>query len=98
MTVGTSERAATVVCRCDQITIGDIEAAIDAGALTVNDVKRRTRAGMGLCQGAYCMAQVAALLAARLNEPLAEIAPMTARVPVRPLPLEVMATAESELG
>ena len=98
MVTGTDGQSAVQVCRCYQVTVGDVEAAIDAGALTVNDVKRRTRAGMGLCQGVYCMAQIAALLATRLNVPVSEIAPMTARVPVRPLPLELMATAGTELG
>jgi len=81
------------ICRCESVTRAEIEAAIAAGAATVNDVKRRTRCGMGLCQGVYCMPQTAALLAERLGEPLVEIAPMTARAPVRPLPLEQLAGA-----
>jgi NAD(P)H-nitrite reductase large subunit len=78
-------------CRCEAVTRAAVEAAIAAGAMTVNDVKRRTRCGMGLCQGVYCMPQIAALLAERLGDPLVEIAPMTARAPVRPLPLEELA-------
>ncbi|HET7095342.1 MAG TPA: (2Fe-2S)-binding protein [Thermomicrobiales bacterium] len=76
------------ICRCEAVTRGAVDAAIAAGATTVDDVKRRTRCGMGLCQGIYCMPQIAALLAKRLGDPLVEIGPMTARAPVRPLPLE----------
>ncbi|HEU0116560.1 MAG TPA: (2Fe-2S)-binding protein [Thermomicrobiales bacterium] len=79
------------ICRCEAVKRAAVDAAIAAGAMTVNDVKRRTRCGMGLCQGVYCMPQIAALLAERLGEPLVEIAPMTARAPVRPLPLEELA-------
>ncbi|HEU5433502.1 MAG TPA: (2Fe-2S)-binding protein [Thermomicrobiales bacterium] len=81
------------ICRCEALTVAIVEAAIADGAMTVNDVKRRTRCGMGLCQGIYCMPRIAALLAERLGDPLVEIAPMTARAPVRPLPLEELAGA-----
>jgi NAD(P)H-nitrite reductase large subunit len=80
------------ICRCECVSRAEIDAAIAAGAATVNDVKRRTRCGMGLCQGVYCMPRIAALLAERLGQPLVEIAPMTARAPARPLPLEELAS------
>ena len=83
--------SAVEICRCEAVSRAAVEAAIASGAMTVNDVKRRTRCGMGLCQGVYCMSQIAALLAERLGDPLVEIAPMTARAPVRPLPLEELA-------
>lgn len=79
------------VCRCYEIGVEAVERALADGALTVNDVKRRTRIGMGLCQGIYCMPTVAAMVAARTGQPLALVAPMTARPPVRPIPLEALA-------
>ncbi len=39
------------ICRCEEVTLSEIEQAIDEGFITVNDVKRRTRAGMGALSG-----------------------------------------------
>ena len=40
-----------IICRCQEVTQGEILEAIKDGATTVDGVKRRTRACMGLCQG-----------------------------------------------
>ncbi len=93
--IDTRTTAPRHVCRCEEIGEETIRAAIAAGALSVNDVKRRTRAGMGLCQGIFCVPVIAALLQADTDVPLDRIAPLTARPPVRPLPLEALADAES---
>lgn len=44
----------TVVCRCEDVTMAQIRTAVDDGARDVNDIKRRTRYGMGHCQGRFC--------------------------------------------
>jgi len=84
------DAAPCYLCRCEAVTEPDIRTAIAAGACTLNDVKRQTRAGMGLCQGIFCLPAIASLLA-ETGTPLAEIEPMTARPPVRPLPLDALA-------
>jgi bacterioferritin-associated ferredoxin len=78
------------LCRCECITVEAVEAAIAEGNLTINDVKRRTRVGMGICQGIFCVGEVAErLIDAGANE--ATIEPMTARPPTRLLPVGVAA-------
>jgi len=54
-----------IVCRCEVVTEADIRAAIrrPVGATTIDGVKRRTRAGMGRCQGGFCSPRVAAIIA-----------------------------------
>ena len=52
-----------IVCRCREITRGEILEAIRRGAVTVDGVKRRVGAGMGRCQGGYCMQTVLEILA-----------------------------------
>lgn len=79
------------ICRCEEITGAEIAAAIAEGARTLNDVKRRTRAGMGMCQGRWCSQAIAATIAAETEQPLAALAPMTARPPVQPVALGVLA-------
>ncbi len=64
-----------IVCRCESITEGEILDAIHApaGAVDVDGVKRRTRAGMGRCQGGFCSSKVAEILARELKIPLNEV-------------------------
>lgn len=62
-----------IICHCEWVTRREIEAALQ-GPLPAGDfdgLRRRTRAGMGRCQGFYCNAGLAALSAGKLKEPLA---------------------------
>ena len=85
------EETPVIVCRCEDVTEGEVAGAIDEGARTLNDVKRRTRAGMGMCQGRWCSHAIAARIADQSGQPLAALAPLTARPPVQPVSLGVLA-------
>ena len=76
----------TYACRCERIVMEAVEQAIADGNQTINDVKRRTRAGMGICQGAFCTATIADRMIAAGVEP-DTIEPMTFRPPTRIIPL-----------
>lgn len=54
-----------IVCRCEEISEGEIRDAINSviPPVTVDGIKRRTRAGMGRCQGGFCQPLVLMLLA-----------------------------------
>jgi thioredoxin reductase len=65
----------------------DLTALLGNGPPSPDQVKRLTRAGMGLCQGRRCREQVAALLALAGHVSLAEVPLASHRAPVRPLPL-----------
>lgn len=64
-----------VICRCERITEGEILDAIHRplGAHSLDSVKRRTRAGMGRCQGGFCTPRVMDILARELKLPMTEI-------------------------
>ena len=64
-----------IVCRCEKITEAEIVAAIHSPlpATTVDAVKRRTRAGMGRCQGGFCGPKVMEIISRELNIPLNEV-------------------------
>ncbi len=75
----------TVVCRCEDVSRADIEAACDAGAAEVNQLKAWTRCGMGPCQGRSC-GDVAAEIVARRRKTDREAAGIfSPRTPLRPL-------------
>ncbi len=66
---------ANMICRCESISEGEILDAIHrpVGATTVDGVKRRTRAGMGRCQGGFCSPKVVTILSRELGVPMEEI-------------------------
>ena len=80
-----------IICRCEEVTLGEILNAINKGARDVDAVKRMTRAGMGLCQGKSCGRLVAAIIARETGKPVSDILPATMRTPVRPVPAAVLA-------
>ena len=82
-----------VICRCEEITLGEIRDAIRNGFKTLNGIKRVTRAGMGLCQGQTCQRLVTRIITEELGIAAADVDPTTARGPVRPLPLKVFANS-----
>ncbi|MBW1930077.1 MAG: (2Fe-2S)-binding protein [Deltaproteobacteria bacterium] len=81
-----------IICRCEEITKGEIREAIRSGIKTLNGIKRVTRAGMGLCQGQTCERLVSQILCEELGVKREEVEPSTARAPVRPVPISVFAT------
>jgi len=90
---------ATIICRCEEITLGDIRRAVAEGATDANEVKGLTRAGMGNCQGRVCGELVSRIIAAeagRAGEAVAIAAAgcFTARPPIHPLPLAALAQAD----
>lgn len=64
-----------IVCRCEQVTEGEILRAIreNPPAKDIDGVKRRTRSGMGRCQGGFCQPYVAELIAKERGIKLEEV-------------------------
>lgn len=83
-----------VICRCEEVTEKAIKEAIAEGARTLDAVKRRTRAGMGFCQGCTCGRLVSRLIAKETGKSLSEIPVASRRPPVRPIRLSVLASEE----
>ena len=83
-----------LICRCEEITKAEIQAAIRAHDLrTIQEVKRLTRAGMGLCQGKTCGCLVMDILARETGQARSQVRPDTSRPPVRPVPIELLANS-----
>lgn len=80
-----------VVCRCTGATLADISAAIEPAGTTAAEVRRLSRAGMGLCQGIYCDDPVAEIVAARTGTAVCVVGRPRARPPLRPIPLAALA-------
>ena len=86
---------ATIVCRCEEVSAGDIREAVALGAMGPNQMKAFTRCGMGPCQGRMCGLTVAELVAAARGETVEETGYYRIRPPIKPVTLgELAAMAE----
>jgi NADPH-dependent 2,4-dienoyl-CoA reductase/sulfur reductase-like enzyme len=77
----------TIVCRCEQVTVGDVIDGIEKGYRNINEIKR-TRVGMGLCQGRTCEWATAQIMLQQ-GIPMEEIGYFNLRPPLSPMPFSV---------
>ncbi len=78
----------TIVCRCEQVTLGQIKTGIELGYRNINEIKRM-RASMGLCQGRGCEAAVSHILTSS-GIPIEEVGYLGLRPPLTPLPVSLL--------
>lgn len=81
----------TIICRCEEITVEEIEEAICQGAKTPDDIKRLTRCGMGPCQAKGCRSLIVKIIAEKTGKDISEIPLPRMRIPLRPLSLRILA-------
>jgi D-hydroxyproline dehydrogenase subunit alpha len=79
------------VCRCEDVTLGDVRRAVAEGFETPAGVKKATRGAMGICQGSTCKTILLDVLAALTGKPLARIPLPSVRMPVKPIYLGSLA-------
>ena len=89
----------TIICRCEEVTAGDIRRFAGLGCLGPDQVKAFGRSGMGPCQGRYCGLSVSQILAATNNISLDETGYYRIRPPLKPVTLgELAAMGEPEMN
>ena len=87
----------TIVCRCEELTAGDIRAAAALGRPGPNQIKSFTRAGMGPCQGRQCGYTIAGILAEAQQRPVSDVGFYRIRPPLKPLTLGELASLDDEV-
>ena len=80
-----------ILCRCEDVTLADVERAIATGFAAIEEVKRYTGFGTGPCQGKECARDIAAAVARTTGRPAAALAPFTSRAPLFPTELALLA-------
>lgn len=85
----------TMICRCEEVTAGDIRDYARLGCIGPNQAKAFGRAGMGPCQGRYCGLTVTALLAEANRRSPDETGYYRIRPPLKPVTLGELAAIES---
>jgi len=86
----------TLVCRCEEVTAGDIRARAVQGRPGPNQLKAFTRAGMGPCQGRQCGYTMAHIVAAAQGRPVAEVGFYRIRPPLKPVTLGELASLDEQ--
>lgn len=73
--ISSDEMYGRIICRCETVTEAEVVDAIHAPvpAVTIDAIKRRTRAGMGRCQGGFCMPRVMEILSRETGMSMGEI-------------------------
>lgn len=85
----------TVVCRCEEVTAGQIRNAAKVGGADPNQIKALTRAGMGPCQGRQCGYTVAHILSGTSEQPIEKIGFYRIRPPYKQLTLGELASLDN---
>jgi NAD(P)H-nitrite reductase large subunit len=83
-----------IICRCEEVGEKEIIEIIKSGVTTIVGIKRRTRAGMGLCQGRRCRRLIAKLIAENSDKNVGEILPARIRPPVKPIRIKDLSEGE----
>ncbi len=84
-------REDTLICRCEEVTAGEIAAAAKAWDGSLRTVKQLTRSGMGQCQGRICSSLVAQIAARASGKTVQELGVDTPRPPIKPVPVRALA-------
>lgn len=85
-----------IICRCEEITEEEIKEAIREGYTTIEAIKKRTRAGMGLCQGRTCSTLIRDIIAEMTGVKKEDVLPDTVRPPIYPVELDVLGQKKIE--
>jgi bacterioferritin-associated ferredoxin len=82
-----------ILCRCEDVTLADVQHAVRLGYVEVEEVKRYTGFGTGPCQGKECLRGVVSAIASAAGRDAATLAPFTSRPPLVPTELAILAGA-----
>ena len=78
-----------MLCRCEEVSVGEVRAVVDEGHWEINRVKAHCRVGMGRCQGRMCGLAAAEIVAERSGRGIEHIGRLRGQAPIKPLPFGV---------
>ncbi|WP_277405715.1 (2Fe-2S)-binding protein [Lacrimispora xylanisolvens] len=85
-----------IICRCEEVTKGEIRKAVHDGMFTLTEIRRYLRTGMGLCQGQTCQKLVKSIVARELGLTPGDIEPAVSRAPMRPIEMKILGNDRKE--
>lgn len=86
-----------IICRCEEVTKGEIRKAVHDGMFTLTEIRRYLRTGMGLCQGQTCQKLVKSIVAKELGLTPGDLEPAVSRAPMRPVEMKILGNDRKEV-
>lgn len=77
-----------IICRCEEVSLKQLEETAEKFNCTPRELKLRTRAGMGFCGGRTCRPAVDKVVAEMTGQQPTDQIPLKVQPPVRPISLE----------
>lgn len=78
-----------IVCRCEEVTYGEVLDAIESGCITISEIRKKIRAGMGFCQGKSCRSIITEILAEKIGKKTYEIQIEKTRPPIGAVKMKI---------
>lgn len=88
----------TVLCRCENVTVGDVRKVVGEGVTDLNEVKTISRCGMGPCQGRMCGPALGEIVAAERETTVPAVGLLKIRPPLKPISLGEVAAMDIVAG
>lgn len=85
-----------IICRCEEVTLKQLEETVKQYSQSAREVKLRTRAGMGICGGRTCRPMIEQILHHLTNETPTDTIPLKVQPPVRPTSLAHLGGRDDE--
>lgn len=81
------------ICRCEDVTLEDVNELIANGVETIDEIKRLCRCGMGPCGGKTCSNLLMNIISKSIETPVSNVKPGTFRPPAKNIKLGILAKA-----
>jgi len=85
-----------IICRCEEVSLKELEETAKKFNSTARELKLRTRAGMGFCGGRTCRPAVDDILSQLTDAAPTDAIPLKVQPPVRPVPLDHLGGVNDE--
>ncbi|MGM8212427.1 (2Fe-2S)-binding protein [Virgibacillus sp. W0430] len=85
-----------IICRCEEVLLSEILSELEQGTRTTKELKIRTRAGMGICQGKTCRPLLEKLASSYNKQTVPASSQLTHNYPIRPVTLKELANTEAK--
>lgn len=84
------------ICRCEEVTLEEIEKVIDSGITDFEELKRMTRVTMGPCNGKNCKMVILGIISKKTGIPISALSHGTSRPPTKPIEFKVFLKGEEK--
>jgi len=80
----------TIICRCEDVTLGDIKRLLEEGYETIDELKLKSRCGMGSCQGRTCRPLLIDIISDYKGIDKSKVKLSTFRPPTKPIQISTI--------